>query len=104
MTLQLSFGMSTGATTMKALTKDWQPSQVTMDKYQEVNHDRETKYFKHFYITNQYSRPNWDQEYCKWCEKQLQRKRNRTTTLRKTQRTHEADSFYHRIFTELQDK
>ena len=89
---------------MYHLDKDWQPSQEIMDKYKEVNHDRETKFFKHFYIKNKYQRKEWDTEYCKWCERQLQRKRNRTTSLSKTQRVHQDNSFYYRVLTELQDK
>ena len=104
MLLLQKFGMTTGANTMNLLSKDWQPSQAIMDKHKEVNHDRETKYFKHFYHQNQYQRSDWDQEYSKWCDQQTQRKRNRGTTLRKTQRVHETDSFYHRVFTELSDK
>ena len=104
MTLQLNSGTNTGVTTMKQLTNEWQPSHTIMDKYKEVNHDRETKYFKHFYIANQYRRSDWDQEYCKWCDKQLSRKRNNTKVLRKTKQSHKDNSFYYRIIAELSDK
>ena len=52
------------------LSKDWQPSQEVMQQYKEVNHARETKYFKHFYITNQYKRSDWNQVYRQWCDRQ----------------------------------
>ena len=104
MTLQLNSGMNTGVTTMQLLTKQWQPSQTIMDKYKEVNHDREIKFFKHFYIENQYRTSDWNLEYCKWCDKQLSRKRNNTKVLRETKQSHEDNSFYYRIIAELSDK
>ena len=96
--------MSIGANTMYHLDKDWLPSQEVMNRYTEVNHDREIKYFKHFYIKNQYIRSDWDQEYCKWCDKQLSRKRNNTKVRRETKQSHEDNSFYYRIIAELSDK
>ena len=41
---------------MPKLTNEWKPSQEVINQYKEVNHDREIKYFKHFYITNQYNK------------------------------------------------
>ena len=99
-----NYGMITGANTMNILSKDWQPSQAIMDKYKEVNHDRETKYFKHFYINNQYRRGDWDQEYCRWCDKQTNRKNSRSAVGYRSKRIHKEDSFYARVYSELQDK
>ena len=96
--------MTTGANTMNLLSKDWQPSQAIMDKHKEVNHDRETKYFKHFYIQNKYEREEWDIEYSKWCDKQLSRRSNYQKIRRQTKPSHQTDSFFHRIITELSDK
>lgn len=104
MTLQLNSGTNTGVTTMKLLTEDWQPSQAIMEKYKEVNHDREIKYFRYFYIHNQYRKENWDNEYCKWCDKQLSRRSNNQKICRQTKPSHQTDSFFHRIITELSDK
>ena len=86
------------------LSKDWQPSQAVMQQHKEVNHDRETKYFKHFYITNQYERQNWDIIYSEWCARQTKTKNLARTRTEKPKQSNKGNSFYHRIYTEMQDK
>ena len=86
------------------LSKDWQPSQEVMQQYKEVNHYRETKYFKHFYITNQYERSDWNQVYRQWCARQSKSKNITGTRNVKPKPSNQSDSFYHRVHTAMQDK
>ena len=88
---------------MPKLTKEWQPSQKVINQYKEVNHDRETKYFKHFYITNQYSRGDWNQVYSQWCQRQLDRKNSGRTSKYRPKQSNQVDSFYLGVYNELQD-
>ena len=86
------------------LSKDWQPSQEVMQQYKEVNHDRETKYFKHFYITNQYERSDWNQVYRQWCDRQSKSKNFVGARKLKPKSSNQSDSFYHIVHTAMQDK
>ena len=89
---------------MPKLTNDWRPNETIMAQYKEVNHDREIKYFKHFYITNQYSRGDWDKVYCDWCERQRNRKDTNRTRQYQSQQRNEGDSFYLGVYNELKNQ
>ena len=95
--------MNTGENTMPKLTKEWQPSQEVINQYKEVNHDREIKYFKHFYITNQYDKQDWNTVYCEWCKKQLNRKNTGHTSRIRPKQSNESDSFYLGVYNQLKD-